>query len=213
MKKKLKIKNININVMNLTYKINNNLIINNLNYFIKNKSNAFIKGPSGIGKSTFLKILNNEIGDYEGKVLFNEFNIKKYNIHNLITYTSQDEFLFNDTIRNNLLLGCNVSDKYFDKIIDICKIKDIINKIGLDTVIINSNILSGGEKNRLILARSLIHSKNIIILDEILKEVDYELEISIVKDILNYYKNKTIIYVSHKNLGYLFDNVLAFRKE
>ena len=58
-----------------------------------------------------------------------------------------------------------------------------------------------------------IYSKKIIILDEVLKEVDYNLEVTILKDILEYFKDRTIIYVSHKNVSNLFDKVLTFRKE
>lgn len=84
---------------------------------------------------------------------------------------------------------------------------------GLNSYIINNYSLSGGEINRIILARSLIHSKNIVILDEVLKEVDYNLEINIVKNILKYYKNKTIIYISHKDLSNIFPKQLTLRKE
>ena len=84
---------------------------------------------------------------------------------------------------------------------------------GSVSFIINNNSLSGGEKNRIILARGLIYSKKIIILDEVLKEVDYNLEVTILKDILEYFKDRTIIYVSHKNVSNLFDKVLTFRKE
>ena len=85
--------------------------------------------------------------------------------------------------------------------------------VGLNSYIINNNSLSGGEKNRVILARILLNSKIIIILDEILKETDYDLEVDIVKSILNYYKDRIIIYVSHKDLEFLFSKVLTFRKE
>ena len=142
-------------------------------------------------------------------------NIRNIDISNIVSYTSQDEELFNDTIINNITLGKSIDTKYLNKIISICRLDkiNIIKEVGLDSLVINSNSFSGGEKNRIILARSLINSKKIIILDEVLKEVDYELEYNIVKDLLEYFKDRTIIYVSHKNLSNLFSNVLTFRKE
>ena len=69
--------------------------------------------------------------------------------------------------------------------------------------------LSGGERELIILARTLYNSKDIIILDEPLSQVDEEIEINIIKNILIYINKKTIIYISHRNLDYLFDQVIS----
>lgn len=198
-------------IKNLSYKINNFYILENINYKINREDKIFIKGPSGSGKSTLMKILNNEIKKYIGNVYLDNFDIRKYDLSTLVTYISQNETLFDDTLYNNLCLGKDVQDKDIDLVIKVCRLDNI--NIDLNSNFINNNILSGGEKNRVILARSLIHSNNILILDEVLKEVDYELEVNIIKDILKYYSDKTIIYISHKDVGYLFDRVLTFRKE
>ena len=68
--------------------------------------------------------------------------------------------------------------------------------------------LSGGEYQRIILARGLLKDSNIIILDEALSEVDKELEDKIIKNIRNYYKDKTLIYISHKNQKDNFENII-----
>ncbi|MBQ3021005.1 MAG: ATP-binding cassette domain-containing protein [Bacilli bacterium] len=205
----------NIYIKNLSYKINNKSIFTNKNILIKNKDKIFINGPSGIGKSTLMKILNKEITNYSGSIYIDNYNLKDYNVNNLITYVSQEENLFNDTILNNILLGKKIDNSILTNIIKITRLNDIsiIKEMGLNAIIVNNSCISGGERNRIILARSLIHSKNILILDEVLKEVDYELEIKIVKDIISYFKEKTIIYISHKNVKLLFKNVLTFRKE
>ena len=158
-----------------------------------------------------MKILNNEIRRYKGKVLIDNEDIKKCNLNNLITYVSQNETLFNDTIYNNLCLGKNIDEDLLSNILKICRLNEFSDR--LDMFLINDNTFSGGERNRLILARSLIHSKNILILDEVLKEVDLDLEVDILKDLLKYYSEKTIIYISHKDVDYLFNDVLTFRKE
>lgn len=214
-KKDISINNYEIKINNLNYDINGKYIIKNLNYVIKENDKIFISGPSGIGKSTLLKILSNEIINYEGDILINNKLVSNYNLNNVVSYVSQDEELFNDTILNNLTLGKEMDKELLNNVIRICKLDtiNIIKSVGLDSFIINNNFLSGGEKNRIILARGLIYSKKIIILDEVLKEVDYNLEVTILKDILEYFKDRTIIYVSHKNVSNLFDKVLTFRKE
>lgn len=200
-----------IKIKNLSYKINDYEIINNINYEIYNKDKIFINGPSGIGKSTFMKILNNEIQRYSGNILLDGKDIRNLDLSNIVTYVSQNETLFDDTLYNNLCLGQDINNETLNKVINICRL-DKLN-LEMNSNIVNNSILSGGEKNRVILARSLLHSKNIIILDEVLKEVDKELEIDIIKDILINYADKTIIYISHSNVGYLFENVFTFRKE
>ncbi len=204
-----------ISINNINYKINDNKVLNNINYTILNKDKIFINGPSGSGKSTLMKIIYSEINNYKGLILKDNINLKNKNNDNLISYVSQNEMLFDDTILNNIILDKKVDDKYLKKVLSICHINEIIkNKnFGLNSYIINNYSLSGGEINRIILARSLINSKNIVILDEVLKEVDYNLEINIVKSILKYYKNKTIIYISHKDLSNIFPKQLTLRKE
>jgi len=212
----LKLKEFNkLNIYNLNYSINGKNILNNINFNIANKDKVFLKGPSGIGKSTLMRILNKEIDNYKGKVYFDNNNIKDYDTSEIITYVKQDESLFNDTILNNILLGKKVKEYELEKVLKICRIDkiNIVKEVGLESLIINNSSISGGEKNRIILARSLIHSNNILILDEILKETDYKLELEIVKDIINYYKEKTIIYISHKNVSFLFNKVLTLGKE
>jgi len=214
--KKSPLKSFNkIIINNLYYKSINKVILNNINFSIFNKEKIFISGPSGIGKSTFVKILNNEINNYKGNVLVDGKDIKTFDLSNFVTYVSQEEKLFNDTIYNNITLGEEISKEELDNVIKLTRLDkiNIIKNVGLDASIINDNSLSGGERNRIILARSLIHSKKILILDEVLKELDKGMEIEIIKDILEYYKDKTIIYISHKDVEFLFDKVLTFRKE
>ena len=158
-----------------------------------------------------MKILNNEIKRYIGNILLNENDIRNYDLSNLVTYVSQNETLFDDTLYNNLCLGVEIREEDINRVISVCRLNKL--KLELHSAIINNDILSGGERNRVILARSLLHSKNIIILDEVLKEVDYDLEVDIIRDILKYFSEKTIIYISHKDVGYLFNNVLTLGKE
>ena len=204
-----------IKLHNIVYKINNLNILNNINFSIKRKDKIYVYGKSGIGKSTLMRLLTKEIDNYSGLISIDNKDLRESDISNLITYTSQNEYLFDDSILNNITLKENIDNKILNDIIKICKIDKFIKDktSGLDSIIINNSNISGGEKNRIILARSLIHSKEIIILDEVLKEVDKQLEIEILKDVINYFKEKTIIYISHSNVGFLFKKHFNFRKE
>ena len=104
-----------------------------------------------------------------------------------------------------------MNDKEFNIICSICEIDKIVNNKNhcLNSYISeSSDNISGGEKQRITLARGLINSGKILILDESLSEVNKDMEERILKRILNYFKNKTIIYVSHKKYDNLFDTTI-----
>ena len=73
--------------------------------------------------------------------------------------------------------------------------------------------ISGGEKQRIILARALLNNFNVLLLDEALSEVDLELELNIINNIKKYFKNKTILYISHKKYPKIFDKVVTLERK
>jgi len=202
----------NIKIRNLTYKIDNNIIIDNLTLDIKENEKIMLIGSSGSGKSTLLKIL---MGYYKVKrnhIFYNNIDINDYtkeSIHNNISYISQQEILFTDTLINNLTLCSN------DNVLDIsklCYVDEIIknNSLGYNTLIEENGFnISGGQRQRIILARTLLKKSNLLLIDEGLNELDINLERKILKNIFNKFKDKTIIIVSHRleNMD-LFDKVI-----
>ena len=128
---------------------------------------------------------------------------------------SENVYKRQDTIINNITLGRKVEKSVLSKILELTHVKEIIESKGLkENTFIEENgfNLSGGERQRIILARGLLKAKNYIFIDEALSEVDFELEKTIVKNILDYFKDKTIIYVSHKNgIEELFDKNIILR--
>lgn len=202
----------NIKVSNLTYKIDNNIIINNLNINIEKSEKVMIIGSSGTGKSTLLKIILKYYEVKRNNIFLNDIDINDYknnSIHKNISYISQNEILFTDTISNNLTICSN------EKIIEIsklCYIDEILKdkNLGYNYLLEENGFnVSGGQKQRIILARALLKPFNILIIDEGLNELDIALERKILKNIFNYFKNKTIIIVSHRLENKdLFDKII-----
>jgi ATP-binding cassette subfamily B protein len=204
-------KNNDISISQLNYQINLNKIFSNFNLKINKGEKVLLVGSNGVGKSTLLNILNNNIDDYEGEVKINHIrinDINKKSLKNNIYYSSQNDTLFVDTILNNIILDKLYNEKKLKKIEKILDLKEIVNKkVGGYNSLVKDN-LSGGEKQRIILARALYQDFNILLLDESLSEVSNYLRLKIINNINYYYKDKTIIYVSHFLEKYPFDQVI-----
>ena len=171
-------------------------------------------GKSGQGKSTLLKILKQYY--FTEQVNVNSKNIKNMDLKNKITYISQDEYLFTNTLYNNITMNKKINEIELNKILKICCLEEFIKKdnLGLNMLIEENGFnISGGEKQRIILARALITIKDYLFIDEGLSEVDISLERKIIKNIFKYYKNKTIIIVSHRmDNADLFDRIVNLDK-
>lgn len=192
---------------------NYNYIIKDFNEIIKTGEKIMIKGKSGSGKSSLCKLITRDFPLNEGNIYINGINIYDYSlstIKNNIIYVGQKENLYTDTIKNNILFNYK-DETNFDKVCKICLVDLIVNKRKLryDFGISNDSVnISGGEKQRIILARALLRNSKILILDEALSETDYFMEQTIIKNIIKEYPNKTIIYVTHKKQDNLFNRVI-----
>lgn len=202
-------------ISNVSFSYNNyKMILNNFSLIIKKGEKIMIKGKSGNGKSTLCKLLNRSLELENGEIYIGDKNIKDYSlktIRNNIVYVGQKEFLYTDTIKNNILFYNDDLEK-FEKVCNICLINKIVSKkqFRYDFGICNdSSNISGGEKQRIILARALMNNFEILILDEALSETDYETEKTIIKNIIECFPEKTIIYVSHKKQDNLFERVVT----
>lgn len=195
----------NIKITNLKYTYNNkNIILKNINLFIKDKDRVLLLGSSGSGKSTILKLLYKYLEADRKSIYINNYDINDYSLSDIrknITYISQNEQLFNDTIRNNILLNREISEIDYLNICKILHIDDIVkdNVLGYDYLIEENGInISGGQRQRIILARGLLKSSKIIMIDEGLNQIDIKLEREILQDVFTYFHNKTFIIVSHR---------------
>lgn len=179
-------------------KFKNILNINTMT--IKQDEITFISGPSGSGKSTLLNILCGNIYDYEGEVNYNNTNYNRADfdiIRSEIGYISQDITFYCETIKQELEYISSLIDLSFEHKDEIFKIVELYKDI--DTHI---NLLSGGEKQRLAIARMLLTSKKVLLLDEVTSALDEEITIKIMDNIIEHAKANKIclIIVTHNEL-------------
>lgn len=177
-----------------------------INFKIKKNSIFGISGPSGSGKSTLINIITGLLKPNSGKVFIDGkyANINSHSWRRLFSYVPQNIFIFEDTIKNNILLN-NVNKNISDG-----EIFDLIKKLDLDKIIKNEtdlNIflkengknLSGGERQRIGFARALIDKRPILILDEATNALDKKSQAHILNLLAKSNKDRTIIIISHDN--------------
>lgn len=198
-----KLKNILFKDVTFSYDFKNN-VVNKLNLKIDEGEKIVIYGKSGSGKSTVAKILTRYLDIERGKVFINGYDINDYNLWSIregITYVSQNEFLLTDTIYNNINMKGTRDAEY---IFDVCKMigvdKIVKFKNGGYNMILeeNGSNISGGERERILLARAFVRDSDIYILDESFSEIDSLSEREILGKIFSKYKDKTIIVISHR---------------
>ena len=211
------INNINdysIEFINVSFKYNFTNILTNVSFKIDDGDKVFLKGPSGSGKSTICNMLAYPKDIIDGTIKIGGINRADYSLGTTlktILYVGQNEKLITGTIRDNILSFRSVSDEDFEKVVRICKLESIVEKRPnrYDSIInAMQNNLSGGELQRIILARALLKQAKILILDEALSEVNFDLELDIIEDIKKYYPTNTLIYVSHKDVSCKFTKIL-----
>lgn len=206
-----------ITVNNLSFKyVNKNTILSNINYEFRKGFIYKIEGKNGIGKSSLINIITGLYnGEYEGDILYNGINILDLDMYeirkNLIGLVDQEPILLKESIINNMTYNLKKYDvKKLESLIKKLKLEKFISKLenGLFTTIAeNSSNISGGEKQKISIIRTILKNPDLIILDEANSALDIE-SISILKSILEYEKsNKIIILISHSNL---LDEIVDF---
>ena len=196
---------INVENVNFAYKDRLDNLLKNINLEIKPGDKIGILGESGCGKSTFLKLLMRFWDVNEGSISLDNKNIKTMPTKTLRrsqSLVTQETFLFNDTIENNIKIGKKDATK--EEVIAACKkasIHEFIQTLpkGYKTNAgeLGSNF-SSGEKQRIGIARAFLHDADILILDEPTSNLDTLNEVEILKSINNECKDKSIVMVSHR---------------
>ena len=190
---------------NVIFAYGDEMILNNVSVDIKENSVVGIIGKSGSGKSTLLKLLMRFWQVQKGDIKISDTSIEDINTSNLRdieSYVTQDTHLFHDSIKNNLKIA--KLDATDEEIIKACKkasVHDFIMSLpnGYDTMVGElGDTLSGGEKQRLGLARAFLHNAPLMLLDEPTSNLDSLNEAVILKSLNEERDNKTVVLVSHR---------------
>jgi len=190
--------------------------INNISFEIKKNQILGVSGPSGSGKSTLINIIVGLLKPKSGEIFLdnNLVNINTIGWRNLFSYVPQNIFIFEDTLKNNILLNntdSGINDGEIFNLLKILKL-DKIAKSENDLNLYlqeNGKNLSGGEKQRIGFARALISKKPILILDEATNALDKKSQKEILDIVVSFKDKKTIIIISHDNeVMKICDNVL-----
>jgi ATP-binding cassette subfamily B protein/ATP-binding cassette subfamily C protein len=200
-------------------------IYKNLNFKINKGEKIAIVGVNGAGKTTLVKLITRLFDVEEGEILVNNINIKEFNLQEyfkMFSIVFQDVNIFAYTIRENIAISNDKSND--EKIWDCLKRVGLENKIrslerGLDTMMLkviddNGIELSGGESQKLAIARALYKDANMVILDEPTAALDALAEASIYQSFNDLVQDKTAIYISHRLASTKFcDRIILFGNE
>lgn len=163
-----------------------------------------ITGESGSGKSTLAGIISGSLDRYSGAVYINKVELKEISqasLHEIITYVPFASYLFEGTIRSNLLLAKpQVTNEELWEVLERCKLAEFVKASGgLDVPVAPEGAnLSGGQRQRLAMARALLHDTPVYILDEATSNIDVESEAAIISLAQELAADKTVIMITHR---------------
>ena len=197
--------NFDIELKNVEFSYDKRKIIDKVSLYIKEGTTTAIVGPSGGGKTTLCRLMARFWDVNEGSVELGGRDVRQYSMDSLMknfSFVFQNVYLFEDTVANNIKFGNPSATK--EEVIEVAKkacCHDFIMKLdkGYDTVIGEGGAsLSGGEKQRLSIARAMMKSAPIIILDEATANVDPENEKELMQAIEELTRKKTVIMIAHR---------------
>ncbi|WP_072832055.1 ABC transporter ATP-binding protein [Clostridium collagenovorans] len=193
---------------NLTFKYDNKIILDNVNLSLAKGNKYLIRGKSGVGKSTLIKLLSKTYEDYTGDIYLDDINLKDIALESFnknISFITQDTFLFEDTLKNNITLFKDYED---DEVLNAVQLAGLdtlasdikeIYKFNIDE---NGKNISGGERQRVSIARSIIRKSDIVFVDECTSSLDKELGLRVENTLLGL--DSTVFEISHR----VYDEVL-----
>ena len=196
------IDNINeITISNLKFMYDDKVILNDITHkFERNKSYAIV-GTSGSGKTTLLNLLLGKHNDYSGNIHYNNTELKDISIDSLFevsSFVEQNVFVFDDSIINNITMYSNIDEELLNEAINKSGLAKLIEEKGSDYRCgENGCNLSGGEKQRISIARALVKKSQLLLLDEATSALDNETSASITNNLLAI-DNTTKIMITHR---------------
>lgn len=203
---KVDISQYNIELQNVSFEYEENKeIIHQVDLTIPEKKIVAFVGSSGSGKSTLAKLIAGYWDVHSGNINIGGHNLKEIpleQLYDMVSFVSQDNFLFNESIRDNIRMGnLNAGDLEVEEIAKKSGCHEFIVKMekGYDTVVGSSGgHISGGERQRISIARAMLKNSPIVIFDEATSYIDPENEIIIKKALTKLIQNKTVIVIAHR---------------
>lgn len=196
--------NDSIEFKNVTFSYGKGDVIRNFSLKVSKGEKVALVGLSGSGKSTLISLLLRLYNVESGEILIDGKNIKNYTINSLratFALVSQDVFLFNDSIKENLLAGENFSDEVVHHALEVSYANEFVKLLpeGLDTMIGDRGLrLSGGQSQRLTIARAFLRDCPIFLFDEATSALDNESEKVVQKALDEVASHKTVLAVAHR---------------
>lgn len=194
-----------IEFKNVTFKYNDEIILDNISLKIPESATVAIMGTTGAGKSSLINLIGRYYDVSSGEVLIDNINIKELDLNILrekMSVVPQDTFLFSDSIEKNIQFGR--ADASMEEIKSACSDACALNFIekledGFDTVIGERGIgLSGGQKQRLSIARALVRNSKILILDDSTSALDMDTEYNLLKNLYRRKHKATTLIIAHR---------------
>ena len=196
------IENINdITISNLSFMYEDKAVLKDISHkFEKNKSYAIV-GPSGAGKTTLINLLLARENNYTGNIYYNGIEVREISLDSLYeisSFVEQNVFVFDDSIINNITMYSNVDEELLNEVIIKSGLTELIKEKGKDySCGENGSNLSGGEKQRISIARALINKSQLLLLDEVTSALDNETSSLITNQLLEL-NNTTRIMITHR---------------
>lgn len=196
-----------IHIRNLHFSYGNKKVLNNFSLMINRGENIGVVGLSGTGKSTLFKLLLKSYDNYEGDILFDKTNLRDIKRDHFIKHVSvvpQETELFNLSLRENITLTPKLSGKakrQFENALKIAHVNDFMDKLpkGAESAIGEKGIrLSGGEKQRVGIARAIYRQPQLLLMDEATSHLDIESEKKIQDALHQFFKKTTAIVIAHR---------------
>jgi len=194
-----------IEFLNLSFKYQNDWVLQNINLTVPKGKTVALVGQSGSGKSTLVDLLPRYYDPVKGEVLMDGVNIKKYKTHDIRSQmgnVNQEAILFNDTFFNNIAFG--VESATLEQVIEAAKIANAHDFISAtengyqSTIGDRGSKLSGGQRQRVSIARAILKNPPILILDEATSALDTESEKMVQEALENLMLNRTTLVVAHR---------------
>ena len=198
-KQNVEIENCFISASNLHFGYTDQEVLHGINFKAHNGMIGFV-GESGSGKSTIASLLMGQYSNYSGELKLSNYEIKDINIYPYMTLVSLESYLFSGTLKDNLSVAKDASEKEMNSVLEKVGILDFVHEQGgLNMHILEGGKnLSGGQRQRLVLARALLKDSSIYIMDEATSNIDVESENKIMEVLYELSKEKLVLCISHR---------------